>query len=126
MSLLVIRLLALLSAVGGPLYLYDLLAIGPRDIRIFAFCFAPIALMILGSLSFGDPPSDRLARFFVRLGLFGAIALALMNGFTIYSLINGESHPNQVLIIVGIGVGAFTVILYGMLARAFLDRATPI
>ncbi len=126
MSLLVIRLLALLSSVGGPLYLYDLLASGPRDYRIFAFCFAPIALMILGSLSFGDPPANRLARFFVRLGLFGAIALALMNVFTIYFLINGERHPNQVMITIGIAVGVFTSILYGMLARAFLDRATPI
>ncbi len=126
MSLLAIRVLVLLSSAGGPLYLYDLLASGPRDIRIFAFCFAPVALMLLGSLSIGDPPSARLTRFWVRLGLFGAIALALMNAFTIYFLINGESHRYPVVIIAGVAVGALASVLYGMLARAFLNRATPI
>ncbi|MDQ3370828.1 MAG: hypothetical protein M3680_35870 [Myxococcota bacterium] len=119
---LVIRLLALASAAGGPLYLYDQLKRGPQDWRIFAFCFAPIAMMIFGSLSFGDPPGARTVRVAVRLGLFGAIALAMMNAYTAYRLVTGPLPERFLLILAGMAVGFLTSGLYIELARRFLGR----
>jgi len=120
--LLVIRLLAIASSVGGPLYVYDLLKASPKDLRMFAICFAPIAMMVLGSLAFGDPPSDRLARLAVRVGLFGAIALVLIDAYTVWSVARGGTHPNLLMILVGTAIGGVTSVLYVLLARAFLTR----
>lgn len=122
MRLLVLRLLALLSAAGGPLYLYDDLKRAPQDWQILGFCFAPIAMMLFGSLSFGDPPGARMARGAVRLGLFGAVALALMNAYTVFGMITRPAHPNQLMILAGVTVGFFASAAYTLLARTFLAR----
>lgn len=122
MRLLVVRLLALASAAGGPLYVYDLLKASPQDWRLFAICFAPVGLMVFGSLAFGDPPSSTFARLSVRLGLFGAMALLILDAFTAWSLVRGGTHPNLSLIVAGTAIGALASALYILLARAFLSR----
>lgn len=122
MRLLGIRLLAPASAVGGPLYVYDLMKAAPHDLRMLAFCFAPVALMTLGALSFGAPPSVRRARLAVRAGLFGALLLVLINAFTAWSLANGGTHALRPLIVAGTATGALASVLYILLARAFLTR----
>ncbi|MBA3817572.1 MAG: hypothetical protein H0X17_01655 [Deltaproteobacteria bacterium] len=122
MRLLAIKVLALVSATGGPLYLYDQLQRGPQDWRIFAFCFSPIAMMLFGSLSFGDPPGAKTARAAVRLGMFGAIALAMMNAYTAYRFVTGPLPKSFLLILAGVAVGFVASGLYLELARRFLGR----
>jgi hypothetical protein len=123
---LAIKLLALASFLGGPLYLADLLKPDWGQKTAFLMAFGPLALMLLGAVSLVDDPAERLGRIAVGAGVVGAILVALQHAFAGWQLwIAGADHPNRGLIGFGIVVGVPTVAAYLHLARRFLSTPRP-
>ena len=61
MTLLLVKLLGLLSGLGGPLYLFDLLDPGRWRVAVFALVYAPVAAMVIGVLTVLEDEPTRLA-----------------------------------------------------------------
>ena len=122
--LLVIRLLAILASVGGPLYVFDLakwnLGTGPA----FIACFLPIGFMVLGSLSFDESRLSRIGTPLIRLGQLGMWALFGMNVFTFAQLATGHTPADLNLIVFGIVTGCVACAAYAVRAHRFLMRRT--
>jgi hypothetical protein len=120
MPRLLVKLLSLFSAVGGPLYLFDLLEPGWGRAAAFAFMFAPVGLMVLGVLTVLEEEPTRLSRAVAWGGLVGVALLTGMNGFTLWCLLGGAVHPNHGLILFGIVIGTVSSYLVTSLTRRFL------
>ncbi|MBT3218041.1 MAG: hypothetical protein HN348_03040 [Proteobacteria bacterium] len=126
MQILIIRLASLLSFIGGPLYLCDLLKPYLGELPAFVIAFSPVGFMALGALSLGDNDRDWLSSLAVLGGLGGAGALTIENILTIGYFMTGAAHPNQWMISFGIAVGLGAVAAYTHLALSFFRRqSTP-
>jgi hypothetical protein len=123
---LAIKLLALASFLGGPLYLSDLLKPEWGQQLAFVIAFAPVALVTFGALSLSDAPSERFSRIVVSAGLVGAALVEIEHAFAGWQLwIAGAVHPNRALISFGIAVGLPTAAFYARFARRFLEVSAP-
>jgi hypothetical protein len=120
MTLLLVKLLALFSGLGGPLYLFDLLDPGRWRVPVFACLFAPVGLMVVGVLAVLEDEPSRLSRAVARGGLVGVALLTAMNGFTLWRLLGGAAHPDRGLILFGIVIGTVSSCLVIDLTRRFL------
>jgi hypothetical protein len=122
---LAIRLLAIFASLGGPLYIFDLVKGDLGTTTAFALCFAPIGLIVLGSLAFEDSPFDALARVSIRLGQLGMWALFGMNVYTFVQLVTGHAPPDLRVTVFGIVVGSLACAAYSVRAHRFFIRRTP-
>ena len=114
------RFVAIFSWLGGPLYTFDLVKNGDEDLKAIIFCSAPIALMIVGSLGFNF---EKPGRVLVRVGLFGAVASLLLNGFaTIAYLFYWPGYRDPMLMAAGLVAGFVASFAYLLLARTYLSR----
>ena len=114
------RFVAIFSWLGGPLYTFDLVKNGDDDMPVIIFCSVPIALMILGSLGFNF---EKPGRLLVRVGLFGAVASLLLNGFaTIAYLFYWPGYRDPTLMVAGLVAGFVASLAYMLLARTYLSR----
>jgi hypothetical protein len=107
-----LKLAALLSYCGGPLFVAGLLkprfGMGPA---IFLATFVPIGMMLMGAFHLDDV-RDRMAIAFVRLGLLG---LAIALGMHIYAagcFARGVRVPDQGLHDLGIAIGVVWSAVY--------------
>jgi hypothetical protein len=123
---LAVKLSAFASSLGGPLYLFDLLAprLGSKP-QAFTIVFLPVALLIVGALSLGCE-RDRLERFLVRAGRIGAWLLLLEDAHASWDLfVVGVPHPNRSLIAFGIVVGVLGSAAYlGHTSRSLRPRSS--
>lgn len=119
MRLLLLKLGALNSFLGGPLYCVD--AWTPRFGSAFAFAlaFAPLALLLYGELSLNDE-RDRWNTWAIVGGLVGTAALVVMNLIVAYLLLGAPDHPLRGLHTFGIVLGMFVSALYVRSARRWL------
>jgi hypothetical protein len=115
-----IEVCALLSSVGGPLFLFDRVKGQLGDKPAFALAFLPIVLMVLGALSLKDEPGERLARLAVRAGMVGAFFLTAVNLWAACLLAAGAPCKERGLIVVGIAVGLIGACAYIREALPFL------
>ncbi len=123
-----IKVLALGSFVGGPLWLADTLKPRLGQDVAFAITFAPLAVLILASLSIaGDRPTP-VTRLLAFAGVGGAAALLVMDAMAAHFLLRGGSHSEPTLIWIGNAIGAVTALLYFGAALAFVrtnDEPSP-
>jgi hypothetical protein len=122
---LAVKLSAFASSLGGPLYVFDLLAprVGSKP-QAFAIVFLPVALLIVGALSLGLE-RERLERFLVRAGRVGAWLLLLVDAFASWQLfVVGVPYPNRSLVAFGILVGVLGSAAYlGHTSRSLRPRS---
>ncbi|HLL24186.1 MAG TPA: hypothetical protein VK427_18770 [Kofleriaceae bacterium] len=114
------RFLAVYAWLGGPLYAFDLLKNGDDDLRVLVICSLPVALVLVGSfgLDFTKP-----ARFLVRIGMFGAVALLLLDAFaTLCYLFYWPGYREPWLVLSGLAAGFVAALGYLVLARTYLAR----
>jgi hypothetical protein len=121
-GLLVLKLSALFSFCGGPLYLSGVLDIKHRSPIYFSIPFAPIVLLLFGALALRDENSDKLGRWSVEGGLVGAALLTAMNVYAVIRLAGAPRQPDGGLVALGIAVGLCTAIVYTATAIPFLQR----
>jgi hypothetical protein len=116
----VVRVLSLAAFMGGPWYCTDLLKRHLQTPVAFALCFLPIGLMVLTTLTVLEDAPSRLTRFTAGTGLGGASILVLMNGFTIWRLAIGASHPRSGMIGFGVVAGLLAVAAFTWIVVRFL------
>ena len=122
--LIVWRFVAVFSWLGGPLYTFDLIKNGDEDVKAIVICSLPIALMIVGSLGFNFEKSGRLL---VRIGLFGAVASLILDGFaTLAYLFYWPGYRDPALMVAGLAAGFIAAFGYMLLARTYLGRVKPL
>ncbi len=118
--LIVWRFVAIFSWIGAPLYTFDLIKNGDEDVKAVVLCSIPIALTVLGSAGFNF---ERAGRFLVKIGLFGAVSLLLLNIFaTLCHLFYWPGYRDETMLIAGLVAGFLASISYLMLARTYLSR----
>jgi len=124
-GLLVLKLSALFSFCGGPLFVSDALDIKHRSPLYFAIPFAPIALLLFGSLALRSEDTDTLGRLSIEGGLVGAALLTAMNVHAAFELFGSPPRPDGGLMAFGIAVGLCTAIVYTGTAIPYLQRTAP-
>lgn len=118
--LIVWRFVTIFSWLGGPLYTFDLVKNGDKDLPMIVICSVPISLMVLGSTGFNF---ERARRFLVRVGVFGSVSLLMMNAFaTISYLFYWPGYRDQWLVVSGLVAGFVCAVSYILLARSYLSR----
>src|SRR5215510_11313058 len=104
--------LFLVSFVGGPMFVADLLNPG-FGFASFVAAIAPLMIALLGAFSFmeldpigiGPHMRSRLGSRAVLAGLAGIVITGLMNAFALWRLAMGEALPDRSLIMTGIIAG---------------------
>lgn len=124
-GLLALKLSALFSFCGGPLFFADLLDVKQRSAWHFAVPFAPIALLLFGALALRGEEADTLGRISIEGGLFGAAALTAMNAYATLQLVAGAPRADGNLMAFGIAVGFCTAVIYVVTALRFLRDQPP-
>jgi hypothetical protein len=114
--ILAIKLAALLSFCGGPLYVADLLkpALG-RDVA-FGVAFAPLAMATLCAFSLWEDHPWSWGKYAIAVGLLGAVIVAATSVFAISQLSGGPDRADRSLIVLGSIVGLAVAAAYAWLA----------
>lgn len=121
-GLLAVKLAALFSFCGGPLYLSDVLDIKHSGVVYFAIPISPIVLLLFGALALRDEDIDRLGRLSIEGGLVGAALLTAVNIYAALELFGAPPRPDGGLIAFGMAVGWCTAFVYTVMAVPYLRR----
>jgi hypothetical protein len=121
-GVLVLKLAALFSFCGGPLFLSDVLDIKHRSLLYFAIPIAPVVLLVFGALALQSEETDTFGRLSIEGGLVGAALLTAMNLWAAFELFGALPRPDGGLMTFGIAVGLCTAIVYTVTAMPFLRR----
>ena len=112
----VLKITALFSYCGGPLFIGELLkprlGVGPA----FLITFLPVGLMVLGALCLDDT-RNRWSIAAVWAGRQGLYVVAAMHLYALWRFVDGVRMPDQSLYYLGIIVGAVWSIAYLRAAR---------
>jgi len=118
--LIVWRFVTIYAWLGGPLYAFDLIKNGDKDLPAIVITSIPIALMLLGSAGFNF---EKAGRLLVRIGLFGSISLLLLDIFaTVCFLFYWPGYRDELLVVTGLAAGFLAALSYLILARTYLSR----
>lgn len=100
-----LKLAALFSYCGGPLFIAGLLkprfGMGPA---VFLATFLPVAMMVVGAYNLDYSPSP-MSVAIVRLGLLGVVITLGMHVYAVGCFVRGIHVPDQGLHYFGIAVG---------------------
>ncbi|MBA3498878.1 MAG: hypothetical protein M4D80_14310 [Myxococcota bacterium] len=114
------RFVTVYAWLGGPLYVFDLIKNGDKDLQAIVICSLPTALMLVGSLGFNF---EKRGRLLVRIGLFGSISMLLLDGFaTVAYLLYWPGYRDQLLVMTGLGAGFVAALSFVVFARTYLGR----
>jgi hypothetical protein len=117
---LAIKLGALGSFIGGPLYVFDHWKGSLGNPLAFALAFPPVGALALAALVlWEDDAHSRWTQASAWLGVTAVVALTSLNGFVGTRLLQGAHHPNAGMIGFGIAVGTVT-------SAVFLSRAASV
>ena len=119
-GLLLLKLSALFSLCGGPLFLSDALDIKHRSPFYFAIPISPVILLLLGGLALRDEDTDTFGRWSIEGGLVGAALLTAMNVYAAFQLIGAPRRPDGGLMAFGIAIGLWTAVWYTATAIPYL------
>jgi hypothetical protein len=113
-----LRLAALFSYCGGPLFIADVLKrrFGPGP-AAFVITFLPVGAMVVGALCLGDDTGSRLSRAMVWVGRQGLSIALGMHAYAIWCFTHGVRTPDLILHDVGIAVGVVWSVAYLRAAR---------
>ncbi|HOS41912.1 MAG TPA: hypothetical protein PLG31_19455 [Spirochaetota bacterium] len=116
----IVKLAALGSSLGGPLFVFDLARPRLGTMPAFLLIFSPIALMMLAALALDEESTDPLARASMYGGIMGSVVLFAMNEFAFWRLYQGAQHPNHGMIVAGIAIGVVASALVAYRSVCFL------
>jgi hypothetical protein len=116
----VLKIAALFSYCGGPLFIGELLKphIGVKP--TFLVTFLPVGVMVLGALCLDDA-RNRWSNAAVWAGRQGLYIVLGMHLYALWYLVNGIRVPDQSLYYFGIAVGAVWSIAYLHAARRWMS-----
>ena len=100
----VLRIAALFSYCGGPLFIADL--VKPRFGTGMVFCitFLPVGLMVLGALCL-DETHNRWASMAITAGRMSVYIVFAMHLYAVWRFVDGVRVPDQRLHYIGIAIG---------------------
>jgi hypothetical protein len=117
----VLRIAALFSYCGGPLFIADLLkthfSMGP----VFLITFLPVGLMVVGAFFLNDDVRDRVSFALVWAGRQGLYIVLGMHLYALWCFVHGVCVPDQRLHYLGIAVGAAWSVAYLHAARRWVS-----
>jgi hypothetical protein len=119
----VLKIAALLSYCGGPLFIADILKPRLNMGLAFSMTFLPILLMLLGAFCLGDPTHGPWSSRLVRGGRLGLFIVLGMNLYAIGRFVDGVRVPDQSLHYIGIAVGVAWSVAYLRAARRWTSSA---
>ena len=114
---LLLKLAALFSYCGGPLYVGGVLKLHIDPMAGFLLTFLPVALMVLGACSLDGLLEDRLAAWAVWAGRQGLYVTLAMHAGAIVRFLGGVRVADQGLHYFGIAVGLVWTVFYLPAAR---------
>jgi len=117
----VLKITALFSYCGGPLFIAELLKPRFDKVMVFLVTFFPVLLMILGALLMDDDTASRWSAAFVRAGRWGLYVVLIMHAYALACFINGMRVSEQGLYYFGITVGVGWSIAYLRAARRWVS-----
>lgn len=120
--LLAVKIGALLSFCGGPLYVMDVLKPTLGTDLAFAVGFAPLAVMIFGTLAAVEDEAEGFSLFVVRAGGIAAGIIVLESIATVWALVSGLVRADAGLLMFGSVVSFGAAALYAHLWRMMEDR----
>ena len=112
-----LKIAALFSYCGGPLFIADLLKPRIGTAGAFVITFLPVLLMVMGALFMDDDIRSRWAFAAVRAGRVGLYIVAGMHVYALWCFAHGVRKPDQTLYYLGIVVGVAWSIYYLRAAR---------
>jgi hypothetical protein len=115
-----LRIAALFSYCGGPLFIADLLKPRMSAGMAFLITFPPVLLMVLGALLMDDDLRSRWASTAVRAGRLGLYIVLGTHAYALWCFVRGVRMPDQVLHYLGIGIGVVWSIYYLRAARRWV------
>ena len=124
-----LRLAALFSYCGGPLFVADILKrrLGPGP-TAFVITFLPVGVMVLGAFYLGDHARSRWSRTIVWAGRQGLYVALGMHAYAAWYFAHGVRKPDQALHYVGIVVGvvwSFAYLVEGRRWESWPADAAP-
>lgn len=120
---LLLKLAALFSYCGGPLFVGGVLRRHMDPMAGFLITFLPVALMVVGAFFLDDDTEDRLASSFVRAGRLGCYVTLAMHVYALGRFANGTRVPDQGLNYFGIAVGLVWSVFYLRAARRWASAS---
>jgi len=119
----VLKIAALFSYCGGPLFIADILKPRLNMSLVFSITFFPVLLMVLGALCLDDRTRGRWSSRAVRGGRVGLFIVLGMNVYAIGRFVDGVRVPDQSLHYIGIAVGVAWSVAYLRAARRWMSSA---
>lgn len=113
----VLKITALFSYCGGPLFIAELLKPHFDKVVVFLVTFFPVLLMVLGALLMEDDTASRWSAAFVRAGRWGLYMVLVMHAYALACFLSGTRASEQGLYYLGIAVGVGWSIAYLRAAR---------
>ena len=120
-----LKLAALFSYCGGPLFIADVLKPHLPAGLPFLITFAPVGLMVIGALSLDDATHGRWSRGAVWAGRQGLYVVLVAHVCALWCFAEGVRVPDQGLHYFGIAVGAVWSVAYWRASRRWLQAARP-
>ena len=107
-----LKIAALFSYCGGPLFIADLLKPRFKFGWVFLMTLLPVALMVFGAFCLDFDTRSRTSFAIVRAGRLGLYAVLGMNVYTVWCFMNGVRVPDQSLHYLGIVIGVAWSVAY--------------
>ena len=120
---LALKLAALFSYCGGPLFVADVLKPHLPSGLPFLLTFLPVGVMVIGALCLDDDTHSRWSRAAVWAGRQGLYVVLVSHVCAIWCFAMGVHVPDQGLHYFGIGVGLAWSVAYWRASRRWLLSA---
>jgi hypothetical protein len=117
----VLKIAALFSYCGGPLFIADLLKPRHSTVAAFWITFLPVGFMAIGALCLDDDTRSRWSRVVVRAGRTGLFLVLGMHLYAIWCFVNGVHVPDQALHYMGIAIGLAWSFAYLRASRRWIS-----
>lgn len=117
MKVSLLKIAALFSYCGGPLFIADMLKRRHDSGWNFVITFAPVLLMVFGAFCVDDTLRSRGSAWCVWAGLQGLYVVAAMNVYMLWRFSDGVRVPDQSLHYIGVTVGVVWGVVYWRAAR---------
>lgn len=113
----VLKIAALFSYCGGPLFIADVWKPRLNGVPAFLITFLPVGFMVIGALFLNDATHDRTSFAAVWAGRQGLYIVLGMHVYALWCFVDGVRVPDQSLHYFGIAVGVAWSVAYLRAAR---------
>ena len=122
MKVALLKIAALLSYCGGPLFIADVLK--PRhSLVVFLMTFLPVGIMVVSAFFLYDDTRDRFSFGCVWAGRQSLYIVLGMHVYALWCFVGGVRVPDQSLHYVGIAVGMAWSVAYLRAARRWVPSS---